>query len=260
MSAAAAAELLVADGVAVERSGTRVLSDFTLRAHAGELLALAGPNGAGKSSALKALAGLLPCTGSVHVQGRELRSLPLRARARAISYVPQHSALQRGLSARDVVAQGRYAHDSSWSGLQGRTDAAVERAIQVTHLRAIARRPWHELSGGEQRRVLLARALATEASIVLLDEPTAALDVGHAVRFLQLLRQLAQSGRCIVVVLHDLEQVRRYADTVLLLDAGRTVARGDARSVIAAEHIRAVYGVELEEASALGYRLAEKAP
>jgi iron complex transport system ATP-binding protein len=252
-----AGEPLLASQVCVERSGRNVLVDFDLCAARGSVIALAGPNGAGKSTALKALAGLLPCSGSLRVFGRELRELSLRERARQLAYVPQQSLLQRGIAARDVVSQGRYAHVDSWPAWRNPLAPAVERAMQATHVDVLADRRWDELSGGEQRRVLLARALATEAPIVLLDEPTASLDVAHAIRFLNLLRKLAEAGQCIVVVLHDLQQVRRYADTAVLLDRGRVVATGSAREVIATEFIRQVYGVELEENAALGFRLLQ---
>jgi iron complex transport system ATP-binding protein len=250
---------LSASGLGVERFGRTLLSDFELRAEAGEVVALVGPNGAGKSSALKALSGLWPYTGSVRLQGRELRGLELRERARSCAYVPQQSLLQQGISTREVIGQGRYAHDPRWPLRRGRMDVAVERAIDATQLRALAERPWDRLSGGEQRRVLLARALATEAPIVLLDEPTAALDVGHALRFLQLLRQLAAAGRCIVLALHDLEQVRRFSDRALLLDRGRLIASGPPGEILSTQHLRPIYGVEIDPGAATGYRLVDPA-
>jgi len=246
---------LSAHHVNVERSGRRIIEAFDLCAAAGHVTAFAGPNGAGKSTALKALAGLLPYSGSIRIGARELRRLPLRERARTLAYVPQQSLLQGGITTRDVVSQGRYSHQASWSVWRGSLHGAVERAMLATQVMGLAARRWDELSGGEQRRVLLARALATEAPVVLLDEPTASLDVAHALRFLELLRQLAGAGQTIVVVLHDLQQVRRYADRAVLLDRGHIVASGTSAEVIAPERIRQVYGVELEENAALGYRL-----
>jgi iron complex transport system ATP-binding protein len=221
--------------------------------------ALTGPNGAGKSSALKALAGLLPCSGQLQVAGRELNSLGARERAKLIAYVPQQSLLSSGISVRDVVLQGRYAHDPVWPHKHKHT-APVEQAMLQTDVLALADRPWNQLSGGEQRRVLLARALATEAQVILLDEPTTSLDVAHALQLLLQLRELARQGRCIIAVLHDLDQVQRYAELTVLLQHGRTVAAGPTREVITSENIRRVYGVELVPNDALGYRLSDGAP
>jgi iron complex transport system ATP-binding protein len=248
---------LAARDLRVARSGREVLSGFELRAQPGEVIALAGPNGAGKSTALKALAGLWSYTGVVEIQGQQLQSLGLRERARMLAYVPQQSLLARALLVREVVRQGRYAHDPVWPSRRHASHAEIDRALTLTDTLDLAERRWDELSGGEQRRVLLARALATEARIVLLDEPTASLDVAHALRFLQLLGELAERGHCIVVVLHDLEQVRRCAQRAVLLNRGRIVASGQTHEVITAQHVREIYGVELQERAALGYRLLD---
>lgn len=253
------APALCARELRVLRGERCVLEGFSLAAHSSSISALAGPNGAGKSTALKALAGLLPSVGALELLGRDLRTLTRRERAHQLAYVPQQSLLQTGIAVREVVRQGRYAHDPVWPGRRP-VHAVVDQAMQATDVHALRDRHWNELSGGEQRRVLLARALATEAPIILLDEPTSALDVGHALRFLELLRELADRGRCIVVVLHDLDQVSRYADQTILLDRGRTIAAGLTREVICDEHVRAVYGVELEPNGALGYRLQRGTP
>lgn len=250
---------LEAKQVGVERAGRSVLRGFDLALRSGEVVSLVGPNGAGKSSAIKALAGLWPHTGAIVVRGKPLGAYSLRERARTLTYVPQQSLMMRGLSVREVVRQGRYAHDPSWPGLRTRVAPAVETSIALTQLEALADRPWHELSGGEQRRVLLARALATEAPIILMDEPTTGLDIAHALRFLALVHTLARAGRAIVLVLHDLEQVRRHSDLALLLDRGDVVASGPTAEVITADRVRAVYGVELEERAAPAFRLRDPA-
>jgi iron complex transport system ATP-binding protein len=246
--------LLTAAGLHVKRGARTVVEAFDLTAAAGCVYALTGPNGAGKSSALKALAGLLPSSGRLQIAGTELSSLSPRQRAKQLAYVPQQSLLQSGISVREVVLQGRYAHDPVWPQRHKHADA-IEAAMRETDVLGLADRPWNQLSGGEQRRVLLARALATEAPVILLDEPTTSLDVGHALQLLLSLRALAKRGRCIIAVLHDLDQVARYADHSVLLHHGKSVAAGPTAQVITSEHIRAVYGVELLPQSALGYRL-----
>ena len=248
---------LVARALQVRRGDRLVLRDFDFAATRGSVHALCGPNGAGKTTALKALAGLLPSDGAIEVLGRPLTHWSRRERAQRLAYVPQQSLLQSGIAVREVVAQGRYAHDPAWPRRHQR-QAAVEHALRATDVLELAERPWNELSGGEQRRVLLARALATEAPIILLDEPTAALDVSHALQFLELLHGLTRQGRCIVVVLHDLEQVRRYADHALVLHRGRTLASGPTSDVIAPQVVREAYGVELVPGGGFGYRLAKE--
>lgn len=248
--------LLVAAGMHVLRGARTVVEGFELSAAPGFVYALTGPNGAGKSSALKALAGLLPSSGQLQVAGRPLQSLSPRERAKLLAYVPQQSLLQSGISVREVVLQGRYAHDPVWPH-KHKHAVAIEQAMRETDVLALAERPWNQLSGGEQRRVLLARALATEAPVILLDEPTTSLDVAHALQLLLVLRELAKQGRCIVAVLHDLDQVARYADHSVLLQHGKSVAAGPTAEVITTENIRAVYGVELVPQSALGYRLVD---
>lgn len=246
---------LFARELRVQRGPRTVLQGFELSAAVGGVHALTGPNGAGKSSALKALAGLLPCSGQLQVAGRDIATLSPRERAREIAYVPQQSLLSSGISVADVVLQGRYAHDAVWPHKHKHT-ASVEQAMQQTDVLELADRPWNQLSGGEQRRVLLARALATEAKVILLDEPTTSLDVAHALQLLLQLRELARQGRCIVAVLHDLDQVKRYTEHAVLLQHGHTVAAGPTSEVITSENIRRVYGVELVPNAALGYRLS----
>ena len=248
------------------RRGTRpVLQGLSFSVEAGQVLVLLGPNGAGKSTALKAILGLLPYQGRVLLAGKEARLLDPRARARQVAYVPQHSALDAPLPVRDVVAQGRFPHaggDLFALGLPGRQASddrrLVEQALARTDLLPLADRPFDALSYGERRRVLLARALCTEAKVLLLDEPTAALDVGHALALLQVLREVASTGAAVVVVLHQLQEAAAFADQAVLLAGGRCVRQGPAAEVIAPEPVRAVYGVELVPGAQFACRLPEE--
>ena len=167
---------LRARGLSVSLGGRQVLRNVALDASPGEVLALLGPNGAGKSTLLKALAGLLPYEGTVMLGDAESDSLSPRARARRVSYVPQRSLLRSALSVEEVVALGRYVHGGSFGGLSKDDREAIEHAMETAHADVLRGRIFTQLSVGEQQRVLLARALASDAPILLLDEPTAGVD------------------------------------------------------------------------------------
>ena len=249
--------VLTISHVTVRRAAVTVLHDVSLVVAAGEILAVIGPNGAGKSTALKAVLGLIPHDGVVCVEGEPVASMSPRERARCLAYVPQRSQLAGGMSVgmdvRNVVALGRFAHLGDMARLSARDAAAIDRALERCSITAFAERPFTQLSVGEQQRVLLARALATQAPVLLLDEPTAALDVGHALELLELLRSLAREGKAIVVVLHDLDQVARLADRVCLLDKGQVRACGPVAEVFTAAHLAAVFGVAPVIGGAMGF-------
>jgi iron complex transport system ATP-binding protein len=252
-------DALGAENLGVERGKRLLLHGVSLAARHGELLAIVGPNGAGKSTLLKALLGILPHSGEVRLgagaHGRELSQLSARERARAVAYVPQRSELGAGISVHDVVAQARYARHGGLLGFGEGHDDVVDRALARVGLAALAGRAYDTLSGGEQRRVLTARALASEARVLLLDEPTAGLDVAQVLRFFALLAELRRDGYALVCVLHDLADVLRHADRALLLSQGSAVASGPTHEVLSAEHIRAVYGVHSHAGAALGFSL-----
>lgn len=251
------AEALTVESLTVRIAGRTLVNDVSLRAKQGQLLAVVGPNGAGKSTMLKALAGLTPHEGRVQLPQGESMALSFAQRARAIGYVPQRSNMAVGVSVYDVVAQARFAHGTGFlPSFMRRRDEHVERALARTDVSHLARRTFDTLSGGEQRRVLTARALASQARLLLLDEPTAGLDVGQVLRFFQLLSELRSEGYALVCVLHDLSDVQRHADRTLLLSRGRCVAQGDTREVLSGAHLTEVYGVHAHENSALGFSLA----
>jgi iron complex transport system ATP-binding protein len=236
---------LTVEALTVRRGSRAVVSEVSFAAPAGALTVLLGPNGAGKSTVLKALCGLLPHEGSVRLDGRDAATLNRRARARAVAYVPQHSALEAPLPVHDVVLQGRFPHGAGLGTPTAADRAAVAAALARTDLVKLADRPFNTLSYGERRRALLGRALATGAGLLLLDEPTAALDVGHALALLQVLREVAAEGAAVVLVLHQLQEAATVAEHAVLMTDGRTVAVGPVAQVIAAAPVRAVYGVEL---------------
>jgi iron complex transport system ATP-binding protein len=242
--------------VSVERGGRAVLSDISLAVPPGAVAAVIGPNGSGKSTLAMAALGLIPLAhGRIDLGGREVNSLDAAERARRVAYVPQRSGLIAPLPVAAVVAQGRFAHGAAtWPRLAESTRQAVAAALAAVDASHLAARPFSELSGGECQRVLIARALATGAEVLVLDEPTSALDIGHRLALLALIRRLAADGKAVLIALHDLDEVTRIADRVLLLHEGRALARGSAAEVVAPGPVREAYGVDLRPGEGLGYR------
>src|ERR1019366_2579814 len=211
------AAFLTAQGLSVTLSGRAVLKNISLALSPGHLVALVGPNGAGKTTLLRALAGLVPSDGAVHVGGDALSSLPLRERARRFAYLPQGHIVHWPLPAQDIVALGRYPHGATDPArLTLRDTEAVLRAMQATDVVEFSDRRVTELSGGERSRVALARVLAVEAPVILADEPTASLDPRHQIDVMKSLRAAADKAALVIVVTHDLGLAARFADTVLV--------------------------------------------
>jgi iron complex transport system ATP-binding protein len=222
-----ASAFLTAQGLSVKLAGRVVLNDISLSLSSGHLVALVGPNGAGKTTLLRALAGLVPSHGAIHVGGAALSSLTLRERARRFAYLPQGHVVHWPLPARDIVALGRYPHGATDPARLSPKDAeAVQRAMQAADVVAFSDRRVTELSGGERSRIALARVFAVEAPVILADEPTSSLDPRHQIDVMKSLRQAADNGVLVMVVTHDLGLAARFADTVLVLGEGRMVAQG----------------------------------
>jgi len=233
-------------GVEVRLSGRVVLAGVDLALAPGELLLLAGRNGAGKTTLLRTAAGLLaPVRGTVELAGRPLASLGRREVARQVACVAQETALPFPFTAGQLVLLGRTPH-LGLLAFESRADVAVaERALERLGLAALADRSVLELSGGERQLVHLARGLAQEAPVLLLDEPTAHLDLAHRALVLGCLRDLAAEGRALLVVSHDLFAAG-FANRVALLAEGRILAAGAPLDVIRPDHLRAAFGVETE--------------
>ena len=218
---------LTAQDLNVELAGPIVLKDISLALSSGHLVALVGPNGAGKTTLLRALAGLLPSDGVIHVGGEALSSLGLRERARRFAYLPQGHIVHWPLPARDIVALGRYPHGATDPArLSAKDSEAVQRAMRATDVVEFSQRRVTELSGGERSRVALARVLAVEAPVILADEPTASLDPRYQLDVMKSLRAAADQGVLVIVVTHDLSLAARFADHLLVLKEGCLVAQG----------------------------------
>lgn len=208
--------------------------------------AVIGPNACGKSTLLRALARLLaPERGAVVLDGRDIRDIPSRTVARRLGLLPQTSHSPAGISVRDLVARGRFPHQSLLRQWSPSDDAAVQRAMAATGVADLADRLVDELSGGQRQRVWLALVLAQETPLLLLDEPTTFLDITHQLEILDLCRSLHATGRyTLVAVLHDLNLAFRYATHLIVMKDGRVVASGAPEEVVDADLIREVYGVD----------------
>jgi iron complex transport system ATP-binding protein len=236
--------ILSIDGLSVTLGDRAVLRDVSIEVPRRRVVALVGPNGAGKTTLLRALAGLLPADGAIRLDGEVVAALSVRERARRFAYLPQDQGVHWPLPARDVVALGRFPHGAVDPARLPRRDAeAVERAMQATDVVDFADRSINALSGGERSRVLLARALAVEAPIVLADEPTASLDPRHQLEVMRLLRAAAEDDAVVFVVTHDLGLAARFADTVVVLDAGRVAAAGPPAQALSPSVLAEVFRV-----------------
>ena len=232
---------LALDRVSVSLGSTPIVADVSATLDRG-LVGLIGPNGAGKSSLVRAIVGLLPHDGIIAIDGSPVANMLPRDRARRIAYLPQGQAIHWPLSVARLVALGRLPHLAPLSRITAADDAAIERAMARTDTLALRDRPVDTLSGGERARVLLARALAVEAPILLADEPLAALDPAHQLDLMALLRAEADAGTLVVAVLHDLSLAAR-CDRLLLLDRGRLVVDDTPGGVLTPNRIAEVYGV-----------------
>jgi len=222
-----------------------ILQEVSLTVRPGELLGLVGPNGAGKTTLLRVLAGLLgPERGSVAYDGDSVRTLGRQALARRVSFLTQGGDISWPLSVEAVVGLGRLPHRRPFAGPFEADATAVAAALDHCDVAGFRARTMDTLSGGEQRRVLLARALAVEAPYLLADEPLAGLDPLHQLEVMALLKRTARRGVGVVVVLHDLALAARFCDRLALVDHGRLVAGGRPAAVLDDAHLHAVFGIE----------------
>jgi iron complex transport system ATP-binding protein len=224
-----------------------VVSGVSLGLPPGRFLGLLGPNGSGKSTLVRLAAGLLsPRRGEVRLDGRELRSFSRGDIARRIAVVPQGATLPEAFSGREIVLLGRTPH-LGWLASESPLDEAIaQRALEMVGAADFADRRVGELSGGERQRLVLARALAQEPDVLLLDEPTTHLDLTHQLAILDLVRSLARTDKLAVLgVFHDLNLAAEYCDEVAVLDSGRLVARGTPEMTLTTDLVHRVYGVDV---------------
>lgn len=243
-------------GVTVELGGKPVVVDVDATVGGGEWLALIGPNGAGKTTLLRAIARLVAFRGEIELAGRPVTELSRGELARLVAVVPQDPSTPPWMTVAEYVLLGRTPHLGPLAKEGARDRDAAARALARLDLLPFAHRRLGTLSGGEKQRAVVARALAQEAPVVLLDEPTAALDIGHQQQALELLDALrAESGLTLVAAMHDLTLAAQYADRMLLLDSGRVVADGTPADVVTEAAIARHYGAAIDVV-AVGDRIA----
>jgi iron complex transport system ATP-binding protein len=222
----------------------RVLDDVSLSVEKGEMIGILGPNGSGKTTLLKILSAVLTGRGAVELNGKDIRAFKKRDLSRLFAVVPQESQVNFPFTVAEIVLMGRASHHNPL-GLEGERDLeAARKSMEATETLPLADRYLHELSGGEKQRVMIARALAQEAEILLLDEPAAFLDLKHQVRIFELMRRLnRERGLTIVAALHDLNLAALFFPRLVLLAEGRIYRDGSAIEVLTEENIREVYGI-----------------
>ncbi|MFZ5814745.1 MAG: heme ABC transporter ATP-binding protein [Bacillota bacterium] len=235
---------LSVQGITCGYGGRPVLQEFSLNLRRGEFLAVVGPNGSSKSTLVRALCrALKPAAGRVLLDGREIYRMGARELARQMAVVQQETAVEFEFTVEELVALGRLPHLRPLRGETEEDRRAVRWAMEMTGTLPLADRLVTRLSGGERQRVMVARALAQEPSLLILDEPTAHLDIAHQVELLDLTRRLNRScGLSVIAVLHDLNLAGQYADRMLLLKEGRRYAEGAPQEVLTEANILAVYG------------------
>jgi iron complex transport system ATP-binding protein len=224
--------LLTAQNISFAYDGRPILQGVSLDVEAGEFVGLIGANGSGKTTLLRTLLGLLSASGAVRLYGDLLKSLERREVARRATMAPQDTRVDFAFTSREIVAMGRTPYLGRLTPEGVADKEAISRAMRETGVEGLAERPVTELSGGERQRVHLARALAQETRVMLLDEPTANLDLAHQYEALELVREFARSGGAALAAIHDLSLAARFCDRLLLLSEGRIVADGRPAEVI----------------------------
>lgn len=236
-----------------------VLSGINIAATPGVLIGLVGPNGSGKSCLLKTMAGLLtPTNGRVSIHGQDITSLAPRVRAKRVAWLAQDRSAAWALSVRELVALGRAPYRGRLRKLSAQDDAAIDTALKSAHCTNLQDRPFDALSGGEQARVLLARALAVGALILLADEPTASLDPYYQISIMGCLKDEAKAGKIVITSLHDLSLARQFCDRVWVMHQGRLVADNVPDKALSQTILADVFRVSMQNGQTVSVQTSEK--
>lgn len=235
---------LYADSITLRYDERTISRELSVAIPDGAFTVIVGPNACGKSTLLRALSRLLaPAAGQVILDGRSLRDLPPKEVARRLGLLPQSSSAPEGITVADLVARGRYPHQSFLRQWAKADEEAVIKAMEATRIAELSGRLVHELSGGQRQRVWIAMVLAQETPILLLDEPTTFLDIAHQIELMELLADLNAAGRTIVAVLHDLNQACRYATHLIAMKNGAVLAEGQPSSIVTEQLVEEAFGL-----------------
>lgn len=235
---------LGAEGVTLRYGERTISTNLSLSVPDASFTVIVGPNACGKSTLLRALSRLLtPESGRIVLDGRSIVELPAKDLARRLGLLPQTAIAPDGIAVADLVARGRYPHQSFLRQWSKADEVAVEQAMRATQVTDLAERSVDQLSGGQRQRVWIAMVLAQDTPILLLDEPTTFLDIAHQVELLDLLAQLHSAGRTIVAVLHDLNQACRYATHLVAMRDGAVIAEGHPTAIVTEELVRKVFNL-----------------
>lgn len=247
--------MIYLESVQVGYGGHLVLRDLNIEVAPGEVFGLVGPNGSGKTTLLRAISGRLPPhTGAIYLDCRRLSELSPRELARELAALEQEISCSFDFTVKEIVELGRLPHRARWQRLSFQDHQIVTRALALTHTLKLAARTIHSLSSGERQRVWIALALAQEPKILLVDEPTAHLDLNYQIEIMELLRSLAQRDLTVLVSLHDLNLALHYTDRIALLSEGRVLALGEPERVLTEELIEQVFRTRVRVVNGTGER------
>lgn len=240
--------MLDVDNVHFSIDDKTILDGVTARFEPRRIHGIIGPNGSGKSTLLKNICRLWePQSGSIVIDGKDYTRIPRKELSMLVTLVPQNANIGFPISVFDTVSMGRNPHLGRFEGLRRKDLDIVERALRQTNIYELKDRNINELSGGEGQLAIIARAIATEASLILLDEPTSELDIKHTLEIVDILSEFKEQGKTILVSIHDLNLARRFCDTISLMCRGRLFYSGTPEEAFAEENIRQVFGVNVRE-------------
>ncbi|UFS70944.1 ABC transporter ATP-binding protein [Geomonas sp. RF6] len=245
--------MLELDGIEFAIDGTKILDGISARFEGGKIHGIIGPNGSGKSTLLKTICRIWePQSGTISINGRDNRTISRKELSTLVTLVPQNTSIGFPISVFDVVSMGRNPHLQRFEGMRQRDREIIERALRQTGIEPLKERNINELSGGEGQLAIIARAIATEAELILLDEPTSELDVRHTLDIFGILDRFREEGKTILVSIHDLNLARKFCDTISILCRGRLFFSGTPEEAFSEENIRQVFEVNVKE-----YRVEE---